>query len=77
MSFQRAFQWYRSHADPIWPDGTFNKSMCEINQRKYAKLTFHHMYTVQYRVGPLTLPYKIWIRRQILALICVGAHKYV
>ncbi len=23
MSFKRAFQWYHSHADPIWPDGTF------------------------------------------------------
>jgi hypothetical protein len=23
MSFLRAFQWYHSHADPIWPDGTF------------------------------------------------------
>jgi hypothetical protein len=21
MSFKRAFQWYHSHADPIWPDG--------------------------------------------------------
>ncbi len=25
MSFQRAFQWYHSHADPIWPDGTFKQ----------------------------------------------------
>ncbi len=23
MSFSRAFQWYHSHLDPIWPDGTF------------------------------------------------------
>ena len=23
MSFSRPFQWYHSHADPIWPDGTF------------------------------------------------------
>ncbi len=23
MSFSRAFQWYNSHLDPIWPDGTF------------------------------------------------------
>ncbi len=26
MSFSRAFQWYHSHLDPIWPDGTFNAS---------------------------------------------------
>ncbi len=24
MSFSRAFQWYHSHLDLIWPDGTFN-----------------------------------------------------
>jgi hypothetical protein len=23
MSFSRPIQWYHSHADPIWPDGTF------------------------------------------------------
>jgi hypothetical protein len=23
MSFLRAIQWFHSHADPIWPDGTF------------------------------------------------------
>jgi hypothetical protein len=26
MSFLRPMQWFHSHADPIWPDGTF-KSM--------------------------------------------------
>ncbi len=24
MYFYRAFQWYHSYADPIWPEGTFN-----------------------------------------------------
>jgi hypothetical protein len=24
MSFSRPIQWYQSHVDPIWPDGTFN-----------------------------------------------------
>ncbi len=24
MSFSRPIQWYYSHADPIWPDNTFN-----------------------------------------------------
>jgi hypothetical protein len=23
MLFSRPIQWYHSHADPIWPDGTF------------------------------------------------------
>ncbi len=30
MSFSRAFQWYHSHLDPIWPDGTFKFPTCEI-----------------------------------------------
>ncbi len=24
MFFSKPMQWYHSHADPIWPDGTFN-----------------------------------------------------
>ncbi len=24
MSFSRPIQWYHSHADTIWPDGSFN-----------------------------------------------------
>ncbi len=24
MSFSSSIQWYHPHADPIWPDGTFN-----------------------------------------------------
>ncbi len=24
MTFLRPIQWYHSHADPVWPDGTFN-----------------------------------------------------
>ncbi len=31
MSFSRAIQWYHSHADPIWPDGTFNE--CLLSQK--------------------------------------------
>ncbi len=27
MSFSRAFQWYHSHLDPIWPDGTFKEKL--------------------------------------------------
>jgi hypothetical protein len=27
MSFSRPVQWYHSHADPIWPDVTFNDAL--------------------------------------------------
>ncbi len=26
MFFSRPIQWYHSHADPIWPDGTFKSN---------------------------------------------------
>ncbi len=29
MSFSRPIQWYHSHADPIWPDDTFNVWVAE------------------------------------------------
>ncbi len=32
MSFSRAFQWYHSHLDPIWPDGTFNYFITSVIQ---------------------------------------------
>ncbi len=30
MSFSRPIQWYHSHADPIWPDGTFKPERKEM-----------------------------------------------
>ncbi len=47
MSFSRAFQWYHSHLDPIWPDGTFKKLEGHIftdycnnvkNKKKFASM---------------------------------------
>jgi hypothetical protein len=26
MSFSKPIQWYHSHADPVWPDGTFKET---------------------------------------------------
>ncbi len=34
MSFSRAFQWYHSHLDPIWPDGTFKTGLRNVNNAK-------------------------------------------
>ncbi len=28
MTFVRPIQWYRSQADPVWPDSTFKKKSC-------------------------------------------------
>ncbi len=30
MSFSRSIQWYHTHADPIWPDGTFKERQNKI-----------------------------------------------
>jgi hypothetical protein len=32
MFFTRPIQWYHSHADPIWPDGTFK---CRASNTSY------------------------------------------
>ncbi len=39
MSFSRPFQWYHSHADPIWPDGTFKQigNKLTINQHSLRR----------------------------------------
>ncbi len=37
MSFSRPIQWYNSHVDPNWPDGTFKNlaAFPSIFQTKY------------------------------------------
>ncbi len=35
MSFSRAFQWYHSHLDPIWPDGTFKRWPPDVQALRY------------------------------------------
>ncbi len=43
MSFWSAFQWYHSHADPIWPDGTFkdvvSDSWPQMGFKKFKKIS--------------------------------------
>ncbi len=34
MSFLRPIQLYHSHADPIWPDGTFNQMFPSVKLRQ-------------------------------------------
>ncbi len=44
MSFSRPNQWYHSHADPIWPDGTFQatQNLQTGMLRPYKKQIFCH-----------------------------------
>ncbi len=30
MSFSRTIQWYNSHGDPTWPEGTFQPTICTL-----------------------------------------------
>jgi hypothetical protein len=44
MSFSRHIQWYHSHADPIWPDGTFKGTVAwfwKFNILKILEYTVH------------------------------------
>jgi hypothetical protein len=43
MSYSRPIQWYHSHVDPIWPDGTFkvqkNISLTFFQRNRLKKVT--------------------------------------
>ncbi len=39
MSFSRPIQWYHSHADPIWPYGTFNVPVSGSNAKQSGLLS--------------------------------------
>ncbi len=36
MFFSRPIQWYHSHVDPIWPDGTFKG--CQIMMDRLPRI---------------------------------------
>ncbi len=39
MSFSRPVQWYHSHADPIWPDGTFKAEIVyQIDSKAFVSV---------------------------------------
>jgi hypothetical protein len=38
MSFSRPIQWYRSHVDPIWQDGTFKMCLGSYKCTAFATL---------------------------------------
>ncbi len=40
MSFSRPFQWYHSHANLIWPDGTFNTVLKSTKSRELFAFDF-------------------------------------
>ncbi len=67
MSFSRAFQWYHSHLDPIWPDGTFKGKRHDIiiffegpkNQKSTFWISadgFHNYWLSFCGKNPLCLP---------------------
>ncbi len=37
MSFSRLIQWYHSHVEPIWPDGTFKKDVYVLEKTDEVK----------------------------------------
>jgi hypothetical protein len=43
--FWRAFQWYHSHADPTWPDGTFKKCLLKIVSMFVALVKLPYYFT--------------------------------
>jgi hypothetical protein len=67
MFFSRPIQWYHSHADSIWPDGTFKmiKSMLSVILQQLFNLNMRVKYDVEYAgcgVRQLMLYSSVWIR---------------
>ncbi len=50
MFFSRPIQWYHSHADPIWPDGTFKSLFFNIVISKH----WQAMYSIYSKEKPET-----------------------
>jgi hypothetical protein len=38
MSFSMPIQWFHSHEDPIWPEGTFNINLFDVYSAKIVPL---------------------------------------
>jgi hypothetical protein len=57
MSFTRPIQWYHSHADPIWPDGTFKNRNWLIQSEdqkgigRFNYWTFRHLSKAELLIG--------------------------
>ncbi len=45
MSFSMPIQWYHSHADPIWPDGTFKGSL--VSAKEVLTMNIAHLLWTQ------------------------------
>ncbi len=44
MSFPRPIEWYHSHTDPIWPDGTFKPENINIKRTSSQDEYFWKVY---------------------------------
>ncbi len=49
MSFSRPIQWYHSHADPIWPDGTFISKIHQIQLTNWNT----HIFSIAGKIQPI------------------------
>jgi hypothetical protein len=57
MSFSRPIQWYYSHVDPIWPDGTFKKTTIFLAADVFTEILLY------YEAGNLATrgPHSVWV----------------
>jgi hypothetical protein len=71
MSFSRAFQWYHSHLDPIWPDGTFKSFTYfpeNVDEMKFLAKTLRNLITCKYFKKNISFDLNIWDK----FCFCVG-----
>ncbi len=64
MSFSRPIQWYSSHADLIWPDGTFNASRDEFwkNVAENIQVIYFLLFYIHTEGAWEGDPHKRWLK---------------
>jgi hypothetical protein len=76
MSFSRPIHWYHSHADPIWPDCTFNVKtfrLCDKFTMAVASVATHFVFTVFSFI--FSLIFHCWERPMKAIIQTVGKRK--
>jgi hypothetical protein len=65
MSISRPIQWYHSHADPIWPDGTFKTPIV-------LDCVLYCIFSITYSLPACPQPPVLWARDPVTSWLPAG-----
>ncbi len=75
MSFSRPIQWYHSHADPIWPDGTFD-NLCANAYLSGPAARISYMDTAYPASPEHNNDHETWINKEVFLFVITKSQKY-